>query len=458
MLVLAALLACVTPPSSTPDSEEPTQPPDGPWIEADCVESADNVLRYDCVVTVEPPGPVEIAFRDTRGGPERTHRSEEVASEHAIRLFLMAPLRSYTYTARALDDAALQDTGAFQTGALPAGAQAQLAVTGTASFPYALVLTHCKPDPHVLIVDTTGEVLWYQGFDGKSYPPRSHAASFTEDQTVLVIAGGDVIEVDLAGDTVLHLRAEEDLPHEVHHDVFRRDGRTWVLFHERVTWMGKHYLLDGVYVFDAAGERIATWRLFDHFQPSMPPSSNGDYSHANSVWVDEDGDFYVSMRHLNAVAKMDGRLASPDFGSILWRLTGSAEPHDFDSDFFFYDGVPGVDTFQHQHNAHVLPDGRLVLFDNRRVPEEASRVLVFELDESKWIAQIDEQYDLPLHCHFQGSAWTTTEGAPVGHCAPSATAYEFGDGPHTIATWTMRATCDQGPSMFVPRTVPIESL
>jgi hypothetical protein len=75
-----------------------------------------------------------------------------------------------------------------------------------------------------------------------------------------------------------------------------------------------------------------------------------DWTHANSIWVADDGSVIVSIRHLNQVIAI-----APDLQSVLWRLGGPG------SDFSFPDSN---DQFYFQHTASLTPDGNVLLFDN----------------------------------------------------------------------------------------------
>jgi hypothetical protein len=96
-----------------------------------------------------------------------------------------------------------------------------------------------------------------------------------------------------------------------------------------------------------------------------------DWTHANSMWVGQEGNILVSIRHLNQIISI-----APDFKSIQWRLGGPG------SGFSFPD--PN-DQFYHQHTVSQLPNGNILLCDNGNTcpPEEGgmySRALELELD------------------------------------------------------------------------------
>lgn len=428
-------------------------------IEASCAVSEDNVLRYTCAVRVDPPGPVRLAFRAQDGaGPERVVTSDVVAADHVLTLYLMAPRTVYAWTASGGDPAWTGGPaeGTFETGTLPESAQVVADITGSASFPYVLLASPCDAGAAVVIMTTAGETVWYHDF-ARGPGQAVDAASFTEDGTVLVLTGDRIEEVDLHHQPLLDIQPVVDFERKLHHDVFRKDGLTYALCHDLLDWGGYEYNLDGYYAFDASGEMVTDWKLSDHFQPPYNPGSANahDYTHANSIFVDDVGDVYLSMRHVSAVVKVAGN-AHPNPGQILWRLSGDPNRMPLGSDFALTSPDPAISsTFLQQHNAHLRADGRLAMFDNR-LPGERSRVLVVDLDEGQEEVAIVESFRLPGHCLFQGSAWHAASGNPVGGCAPERTGYEFDRGQPDVARWTMKASCLGGSNSAVPRFVPLE--
>lgn len=104
-----------------------------------------------------------------------------------------------------------------------------------------------------------------------------------------------------------------------------------------------------------------------------------DYVHGNSMEATPDGAMLVSCRHLDAVLKI-----SLETGAIVWRLGGSKNQFDF---------VGDPERFTYQHDARLLPDGHLTLFDNGNghTPPH-SRAVEYALDESAMTATLVWQY------------------------------------------------------------------
>jgi arylsulfate sulfotransferase len=426
-----------------------------------CVADPTHALRFICSVSVTPPGPVEVEFSKSNGtGPVRTHVSEVSQTEHVVWLYLMESETDYSWTARSTeqpDDLRVQ--GTVTTGALPDGARVTVQATGVSTASQFLVNSPCSAGGFALIVDPAGSVLWYHDFAQPGGPSIMDVVNFTEDGTVLTMLDDQVIEVDLIGQVGFHTQRNVDYFYNVHHDMVRKDGLTYILYNENVAFNGDNYVMDGVLVYDLNQTLLQDWKLFDHFQPVGPAAAlfgAEDYSHANAVWIDEDDNLILSMRHLSAIAKIKGDPFAPDFGEIVWRISGDATEMDFGMDFTLTSSVAGPADFRQQHNVHRLDDGRLTLFDNRVSAAENSRVLVLSIDENALTLNIDEAYELPVHCAFQGGAWHTAAGNPVGTCAPRGAAYEFSPGVYEQASFELEVNCDMGFDNYIPRYTPLE--
>lgn len=157
-----------------------------------------------------------------------------------------------------------------------------------------------------------------------------------------------------------------------------------------------HTLVDtGVAEYDiATGRLIRTWSpdgripMEDSFVPfnaQMPY----DPWHINSIDVDSDGNWLLSMRNTHAIYKVN-----PATGEIIWTLGGKR------STFALGDRA----QFAFQHDARFRPDGNISLFDNnccgnpfappQPVSQPSSRGLVLKLDENAKTATFAEQNTL----------------------------------------------------------------
>jgi hypothetical protein len=146
--------------------------------------------------------------------------------------------------------------------------------------------------------------------------------------------------------------------------------------------------------------------LGESYRPA--PKKQGQYHdpyHFNSIQLTPDGDYLVSARHTSALYKIDA-----ETGDIVWRLGGKR------SDFKLGDGA----RFNLQHDARLLEDGTLSLFDNVSEDvedsDELSRGLVLKLDEQVMVASVAREYVHPgVLSGTQGSMQTLGgENAFVG--------------------------------------------
>jgi len=422
---------------------------------ASCELTDDNALRAWCDVTVTPPQPVAIRFAKSLGGPDRVHHSDATAIDHRVGLYMMANDTEYSWWLESPDGTPLGPSGSFQTGVVPLDAQLSYTVSGTSDADYVLHQSPCVSTGYVMVASTEGEMLWYQelatggfiGVDGVNWTPSN---------TVLAMAGESVVEVDWMGNELFRADRFVHFSERLHHDVGRDGDYTYALFNESVTHNGDSYTLDGFYVFEPDGTLVETWRLFDHFQPPAPdPTVGPDYSHGNAIWVD-DGLALLSFRHMSTVIQVDADPTSATFGEVLWRMEGDPTDAHWDSDYTLTTSLPAtVTTIEKQHNPHLGPSGELMLFDNRRDVLEPSRWVELELDPGSGTADIVDTYQLPLHCDFQGGAWTTVGDNPFATCAPFRTAYEYERGA-SAHHYSVQAACLTGINIYLPRFVPVD--
>lgn len=441
---------------SPTDTSEPTDlGPAGPFT-ATCTVSKDNALRARCVVELAEPHPVEVTFSRADGvGPTRTHRSDAALTRHTVPLYFMEAHEAYVWTARiANDPGGAEVHGAFVTGELPAGGDVRLVSTGTPSAPYVGMVSPCIERAFAVIVDTTtGRTVWYQDF-AHTLNGFMDGASFTEDRTVLTITDNSVIEADLAGNVLLQLDTGTDLPYVPHHDAFRKDGLTYVLFRETLPGDGG-WRLDGFYVVAADRTLLGEWHLGDWYVPSDGAGDLAfpeDASHANAIWVGDDGEALVSLRHLSAVVAVQADPDAANFGDVAWRMSNPASA--LGTDFSYTVATTGPADFARQHNAHLLPDGRMLLFDNRADLAEPSRAVELSFDVPSGTAVFEREYVLPVHCDFQGGAMATPTGNTLATCAQPRQGYEFDPGGQIV--WETEVTCQTGMGTYVPRIVPLD--
>ena len=435
-----------------PDTDQPNTFPTAtvPVLEASCELDPANALRVRCIVDVDPPTPVQIAFEPEDGSRPTLVRSGEASlPHHEIGLYFMSADTPYRWTASVIGPAQVRVDGVVTTGSLPAEVEDVIGVsTGTSTADGFLMLSVCSWTT-AIVVDATGQVLWYEA-PGQSF---IESLILTEDDTLMAQQDSQIVHLSWMGDTLFDVTLEGAT---LHHDLFRKGGLNYALFSAVESANGHQYLMDGFHIFDDSGAVLETWKLIDHFTPPddpLVPEGIIDYSHANAIFVQDDGDILLSFRHLSSVVKINGDLADPDFGEIRWQLTGDPSESDFPSDFSLTSSAGTSPDFMQQHNVHLRADGRLGMLDNRR--DENGRVSILTLDESTMQADIEQSWELDLSCPFQGSAWPTSAGNPVGACATPRTAKEFDVNGGALSIYTLEMDCAGDDRFYAPRFIPL---
>ena len=422
-------------------------------MQALCALEEGHALRIWCDVEVSPPNAVEVEAYHAETGEIFHRTTSAVASSHSIPV-LWAP--SDTPVRWSVRTGTTVVEGELRTLPLPLGVKLNAYTMGASDLGSLLFPSPCLNSAYGIISDTQGEVRWYQQLTEGTDHALVESITWTESGTALALLDRTgIVEVTVDGQTLLRV-PEPDPDREWHHDAFRRNGYTYVLFKETVfNGDGDPYLVDGVDVLDGKGARIASWSLTDHVplpSSTIPESAPVDWSHANSIWVSTDGmTGLVSLRHLSTIVAFRADPEDPLFGQIAWTLAGSG-PTEMVEPLSLESTVSGATDFQEQHYAHLDTDGRLVLLDNRESLDDDSRVLVVSLNLDQASATIETEYPLPVHCPYQGAAYRTDAGV-VATCAPHATAYELDGG--AVPPWSMEVACAGLATIFVPRFEPV---
>lgn len=126
--------------------------------------------------------------------------------------------------------------------------------------------------------------------------------------------------------------------------------------------------------FDESFNLVFEWNSLNHIHPTECVDSiygynplNFDYCHFNAIEQDDDGNFLLSFRHLDAIYKIDRTS-----GNVKWILGGKSNQFTFVND----------NGFSGQHDIRKLPNGNYSLFDNANsspIPRK-SRGVEFALD------------------------------------------------------------------------------
>jgi hypothetical protein len=251
--------------------------------------------------------------------------------------------------------------GTFATGALPTG------------FPAAgTVLTH-SPDkmqrgwtlanieagatvgaspypPLIVIVDESAQPVWYylHGTDGDARGDISTTWLPTEQHVLIgASAARGPVEVDLEGNVIWTGPPQSSTPRMGHHTGKLSDGHYIILRQE-----GGGALVEEL---NRQNDIVWSWNLFDHI---TPPAGTSDWCHANSVTVDEAGDFLYLNCRFQGLFKAN-RSGSAD---VVWQMgAGIDSMTTGDITYLPSNDVRTNDT----HEPELHDDGTILFYDNQ---------------------------------------------------------------------------------------------
>ncbi len=143
------------------------------------------------------------------------------------------------------------------------------------------------------------------------------------------------------------------------------------------------------------GHLVWSWNASEHvdvltestlpLQVNVKGTLERDVFHCNSIDPQPNGDVLVSLRHADAVV-----MISHATGKVLWKLGGT--PVNKDSAKLVRVLGDPEGRFINQHDARVLPDGHVTLFDNHTLENAPARGLELALDLDAGTAKIVWQY------------------------------------------------------------------
>jgi hypothetical protein len=237
-------------------------------------------------------------------------------------------------------------------------------------------------------------LTWWEGAITKGYGRGAYVIADTSYREITRVHAGGGLEADLhefiigPEDTGFFL-----ISRAVEHDVAPTSGGS------TTPGMVLEAVIQEVDI--ATGQVLFEWHSLpsidptESYQPLPTDGSPFDYLHANAIDLDESGGLLLCGRHTWALYRID-RAA----GEITWRLNGKR------SDF----KVEPTAQFAWQHDARVLADGSISIFDDGSAGnppsfETRSRGIVLTVDENARTVQLEREFIHPegLLATSQGS-------------------------------------------------------
>lgn len=258
------------------------------------------------------------------------------------------------------------------------------------------------------IVDYKGNLRWYHTVEGTGFK----VTHFTKEQSIIAILGkndeptsygSEILELNLQGDTLTHIKkGQGDFKQVIHHEIIKKSANEIVTLTVDQKIMdltsigGKQKDTingDGILILDKKGKQIWKWSVFDDLDPMKDKAllkTKKDWTHANSLNYDKDGNFLISFYNNGQIWKVDSKT-----GKVIWKLgKGGNMNMSKDSDF------------SQAHAAHINQDGSLLFFDNG-VDKKQSSVFALKVDEKGKNVKLDFHINLPkdIYNDRMGSAY-----------------------------------------------------
>ena len=390
MVVLAALLAAC---SGAPE----------PSVVSHAVEiSEDNGQIAFARVTLSAPGRVAVEYENEFAGKFRTALSD-AAIEHVIPILRLRARAAYEYAVGVeRRDGALsyEARGEFVAGE-PPGALGSMRreMNGESSLDLIIAdyLVRKADDGwerHIVMLDALGHIVWH--YEAATNVKTADGVQVAV-QGVHIKPGGNIMYLGGLEDGIREITPLGELASEIvsgegddlpHHDFIPLDdgrivypGRYSYTFDDSANGGGAETTasVDSIVVYDpqsGAFERVWDgldfWDIRDPAQRDQWNPDNPNWMHLNSLAASPEGGYIAAVRNRNQIISV-----SPDFSAVRWQLSGP------DSDFDFPNPS---DRFNLPHTATQLPNGNVLLFDNRAALSdeegggEYSRALELRLD------------------------------------------------------------------------------
>ena len=410
LVYLGATLGACNPPS--PESTASSQ---GTVAKIESVEIqtvANTPLAREIEIQLSKPAPVSIEHWQ-ENGVHFTRDYDEISDKHLLPLIsLRADSETHVVVHMHADSSTISSSPInFRTEPLPFEPPFfEVLVPKALDGTITLFPATDEFDARFLGIDREGEVVWM----GR-YGELSPCGTILEKTTDGLLF--DPCETE-SGDR--HLIWETGAAHSLlhvdktmHHDVtFLPNGNLVFLSRDKRAidseiWGSNQVLGDTIVEVDPSGTVVWEWNSFDYLDtdrlpdaPSRPKNGEVKWTHANSVqYLPDDDQFVVSFRNQNFVLVIDR-----SSGEIVQNIGE-------DGDYSLLEG----EWFKGQHDASILPNGDLLLFDNGYtkppIGTHNSRVVRYAFDSESMTADEVWSHDLGYNYRSGGGVLVNDDGS-----------------------------------------------
>ncbi len=380
-------------------------------------------------------------------------------SKHTLVLCNILPKTSYAYQVITVDKGTetASKTYTFESRELPEWLKDQFKAKSAddklipKEFKNGLILINKRYSPGMAyLVDYKGRLRWYHQVDNVGFK----VINFTKDKTLLSILGSNdeptsygsqILEINLNGDTLLHLKkGQGDFKQTIHHEILKNTkGELVTLFiDQKITDLSriggsKQDTIngDGIMVMDQKGKQIWKWSVFDALDPFADKAllkTKKDWMHANSLNYDTDGNYIISFYNNGQIWKIDSKT-----GKVIWKFGKGGDMT-----------MPAEASFSQAHAVHINAEGNLMFFDNG-IDKHQSGVYTFKLNQPAKSAALDMHIKLPpqIYNDRMGSAYMITPENIL--CCSSKRHIMVLTNRKGVLLWTLEASVPAYRAIFV---------
>jgi hypothetical protein len=336
-----------------------------------------NALRVNITFTMnrlEKP----ILYYWESAKPDGLYRKVlDSKEEQEIVLYNLKPDTRYAFSVAENNgpDVKRSDTILFETPRMPYTLpRLNIMIDSGNVFDGYIMVRKVEAPAQQLLINHEGDIVWYHQFD----TILSRFFSWTEQSTILSLHDENkIVEFDLAGNILNSLEyGKKGFDRLLHHEIIKNDNseilsltRNMQVFDLRKFGGIENDTIygDGILVMDKEGNKIWEWDMFQFENPLKDENINNmkkDWSHGNSLAIDQDGHYLISFRNFHQIWKIHSQN-----GEILWKIG-------MDGDFSLQDD----EIFYSQHTAFNNRYNELMIFDNGGPDRMLSRAITFDID------------------------------------------------------------------------------
>ncbi|WPO77280.1 aryl-sulfate sulfotransferase [Flavobacterium sp. KACC 22761] len=380
---------------------------------------SNNELKIQIDVTTKDDVQVYAAYwSDKKGNKDKiTSPISKTGFKHSLVLCNISPETNYSYQLITIQNGEKKPSKVytFKSRKLPEWLQKQFKANCPKpellpeNFKKGFMLLAKRETPGTAyIVDYKGNLRWYHTVEGTGFK----VAHFTKDQTILSILGtndeptsygSEILEINLQGDTLTHIKkGQGDLKQTIHHEILKKSANELVTITvdqkiiDLTSIGGKKQDTingDGIIILNKKGKQLWKWSVFDDLDPFKDKDllkTKKDWTHANSLSYDTDGNFLISFYNNGQIWKINSKT-----GKVIWKL-GKGGTMKMAPDT----------NFSQAHAAHIDQEGSLLFFDNG-VDIKQSSVFALKVDEKTNSVNLDFHIKLPkdIYNDRMGSAY-----------------------------------------------------